>query len=192
VQFNNAGAFGGAAAVVYATTGTHVVVTAQASSAVPLCVKGAASQTGNLIELKNSSNSIICSMAQPTAANARLVIGEANQNGASNELRLEGDGATFGFISLSGLGSANGPSGLDYRNDGSGVRLYAYSSKNCSIGHMNLSRTVFTAEMQVDQSTTAGHTRLLLWDVDKGSLQRVSIGASDSGGIGFKVLRVPN
>ena len=54
VQFNNAGAFGGAAAVVYAATGTHVVVTAQGATVVPLCAKGAASQSANIFEVQNS------------------------------------------------------------------------------------------------------------------------------------------
>lgn len=45
---------------------------------------------------------------------------------------------------------------------------------------------------QFDTSTTAHVTRFLLWDVDKGALSRVSVGAADSGGAGFKLLRVPN
>lgn len=46
--------------------------------------------------------------------------------------------------------------------------------------------------VQVDLSTTAGNTRFLLWDVDKGAMSRVTVGAADSAGIGYKVLRVPN
>jgi len=57
-QYNNAGAFGGTTAVVYAGTGTHVVITAQAASTVPLCVKGAASQSGNLTEWQNSVGTV--------------------------------------------------------------------------------------------------------------------------------------
>lgn len=45
---------------------------------------------------------------------------------------------------------------------------------------------------QFDGNATAGNTRFLLWDVTAGSLKRVSVGASDSGGSGFKLLRVPN
>lgn len=45
---------------------------------------------------------------------------------------------------------------------------------------------------QFDNSATAGNTRLLVWDVDSGALVRVSVGADDSGGTGYKVLRVPN
>jgi hypothetical protein len=43
-----------------------------------------------------------------------------------------------------------------------------------------------------DQNAVAGNTRLLLWDVDNGQLERVSVGIADSGGVGFKVLRIPN
>jgi hypothetical protein len=38
----------------------------------------------------------------------------------------------------------------------------------------------------------AGQTCLMLWDVDNGTLERVTVGAADSGGTGFKVLRIPN
>lgn len=47
-------------------------------------------------------------------------------------------------------------------------------------------------QMQLDSSTAAGETRMLLYDVDSGLLQRVTVGAADSGGVGFKVLRIPN
>lgn len=44
----------------------------------------------------------------------------------------------------------------------------------------------------VDGDATAGNTRFLLYDVTKATLSRVSVGAADSGGTGFKVLRIPN
>lgn len=43
-----------------------------------------------------------------------------------------------------------------------------------------------------DASATATHTRLLIYDVDNGQLERVTVGAADSGGAGFKVLRIAN
>jgi hypothetical protein len=46
--------------------------------------------------------------------------------------------------------------------------------------------------LQIDGNVTAAETPLLLFDIDKGSLQRVSLGAADSGGSGYKLLRVPN
>jgi hypothetical protein len=43
-----------------------------------------------------------------------------------------------------------------------------------------------------DTDATAGNTRFLLYDVDNAQLERVSVGIPDSGGAGFKVLRIPN
>lgn len=56
---------------------------------------------------------------------------------------------------------------------------------------VNLSPYLFDA-VQADASSAAGDTRLLLYDVDKGALSRVTVGANDSGGTGYKLLRVPN
>lgn len=46
--------------------------------------------------------------------------------------------------------------------------------------------------VEFDENATSGETRMLLWDVTGGTLQRVSIGANDSGGSGYRVLRIPN
>lgn len=46
--------------------------------------------------------------------------------------------------------------------------------------------------LAVDWSGTAGETRLMLWDVSAGTMVRVTRGAADSGGTGFRVLRIPN
>ncbi|HEX8747370.1 MAG TPA: hypothetical protein VF717_09225 [Pyrinomonadaceae bacterium] len=43
-----------------------------------------------------------------------------------------------------------------------------------------------------DASATAGDTRFLVYDVSAGALVRVSRGAADSGGVGFRLLRIPN
>jgi hypothetical protein len=43
-----------------------------------------------------------------------------------------------------------------------------------------------------DNNGTAGNTRFVIYDVDNGTLERVSVGVADSGGVGFKVLRIPN
>jgi hypothetical protein len=47
-------------------------------------------------------------------------------------------------------------------------------------------------QFKVDDNATAGNTRFLIYDVDNGTLERVSVGIADSGGAGFKVLRIPN
>ncbi len=42
------------------------------------------------------------------------------------------------------------------------------------------------------ETATAGNTSLILYDVDNGAAQRVSLGPNDSAGSGFRYLRVPN
>jgi hypothetical protein len=49
-----------------------------------------------------------------------------------------------------------------------------------------------TEVARFDGSTTAGDTRFLIYDVDNGTLERVTVGAADSGGTGYKLLRIPN
>ena len=49
-----------------------------------------------------------------------------------------------------------------------------------------------TEALKVDSSVVAGDTRLLLYDVDNATVERVTVGAAESGGAGFKVLRIPN
>jgi hypothetical protein len=46
--------------------------------------------------------------------------------------------------------------------------------------------------LRADNSSTAGDTRMFVYDVDNATLERVTVGAADSGGVGFKVLRIPN
>jgi Phage T7 tail fibre protein len=46
--------------------------------------------------------------------------------------------------------------------------------------------------MRFDGSTVSGQTRMMLYDVDNATLERVTVGAADSGGTGYKVLRIPN
>ena len=53
-------------------------------------------------------------------------------------------------------------------------------------------RTATGDRVQFDDTAAAGQTAMLLWDVDNATLERVTVGAVDSGGAGFKVLRIPN
>jgi hypothetical protein len=46
--------------------------------------------------------------------------------------------------------------------------------------------------LQAKRTGVAGSTALWLWDEDNGTLEQVTVGAADSGGAGFKVLRIPN
>lgn len=53
-------------------------------------------------------------------------------------------------------------------------------------------RALTDVKARFDSTVTAGQTALLLWDVDNGTLERVTVGAADSGGAGFKLLRIAN
>ena len=49
-----------------------------------------------------------------------------------------------------------------------------------------------TESGRFDSDATAGNTRFMLYDVDNGTMERVSVGIADSGGAGYKVLRIAN
>lgn len=99
VQYNNAGAFGGMVAVVYATTVTHVTITAQGATIVPLCVKGAASQSGNLFEVRSSANAKlieITSAGELLQSTGDLLISGASAGTSGVAVRQNG----FSYIRL--------------------------------------------------------------------------------------------
>jgi hypothetical protein len=81
IQWNNAGAFDGAAAVVYAASGTHVVVTGQSSTAIPLCVKGAASHSTNLLEGQTSAGANVFFVRNDGRVVTRNGLAVANSGG---------------------------------------------------------------------------------------------------------------
>lgn len=243
VQYNNAGAFGGMTAVVYAGTGTHVAITSQAAATIPLCVKGAASQSGNLTEWQNSSGTILSrvsssgSVVAPSAsfagawdfqtggtlycfANRTISINDGSflisssgtsdgvlnafadlicQHGSGKAVYI-GNGRTSA-TPISALMLGTGGSGTNI--GGSAVSVGAgrstgnatpavYTIQTTTVGSSGSTLQTLRNAVQVDGNTTSGETPVLLLDLASGTLKRVSIGASDSGGAGFKVLRVPN
>lgn len=169
IQYNNAGTFGGTPAIVYAGSGTHVTVTSQGSTVVPLCVKTAASQVAPAVEIRNSANTVMASIYDTGGFYG--VIFQASGTIISNKNQSPTNlGIQFSY----GGGSATGIYGL------AGGSQYVGITANGS------------DSFRIDSNTTSGNTRMLLWDCDKGTTVRVSIGAADSGGTGYKVLRVPN
>lgn len=89
------------------------------------------------------------------------------------------------------FGSMNATTGTGgnmtlYAGTGStaGGALIFQTSVNAVAGYVDVGK--------FDASTTAGDTRFFLYDVDNATLERVTVGAADSGGAGFKVLRIPN
>ena len=84
VQYNSAGSFGGAAALVYATSGTNLTVTATGSTVKPLIAKAAASQSVSIFEAQNSSGTAfltvsavgVLTLASATSTNPALKIND--------------------------------------------------------------------------------------------------------------------
>lgn len=66
------------------------------------------------------------------------------------------------------------------------------TSEDSEFRFLNVTNGTLTENMRVDANATAGNTRLSIWDVDNATMERVSVGAANSGGTGYKVLRIPN
>jgi len=86
---------------------------------------------------------------------------------------------------------------LENSSGGNGLEIAADSTTN-GIRFYGLNNAPFvfapnaSERMRIDNTSTAGQTALLLYDVDNNTVERVTVGAADSGGTGFKVLRIPN
>ncbi len=93
----------------------------------------------------------------------------------------------YGFVTLNGDVTFSGTCGF-FGGASGDSNMYILAPPAFSI----LMRVNNNTNLSVDDNATGGNTRLSVWDVTAGSLKRVSIGAADSGGAGFKVLRIPN
>lgn len=117
----------------------------------------------NMVVVGHGSNT----QANPTAVLFRLTNASGNNN-------------TAGAMTLqAGLSTGNivGP----------GVNLDA-GIPGASGVTLQTARTWVSAR----PTTTAADTGLMVYDVDNATLERVTVGAADSGGVGFKLLRIPN
>lgn len=109
LQFNNTGAFGGATGLDYAATGTHLVVTAQGATIVPICAKGAASQSANLFECRNSANAL-----RGHVTKDGLLIVTFDTGVVSNGLQVVGsNGTTYATLGFGGIYGAGSWVGMD-------------------------------------------------------------------------------
>ena len=92
-----------------------------------------------------------------------------------------------------------GYDGTSAYNFSAGMRMLAGEAHTTTAagGYISFNATTNTTltsgeVMRIDRPTTAAQTALLVWDVDNAALERVTVGAADSGGAGFKVLRIAN
>lgn len=121
-----------------------------------------------------------------TTETAALEIGIGRSGDGAAFLDLIGD-ATYTDYGLRFIrnGGVNANSELMHRGTGD-LKIAAQDA-----GTVSLQASAAT-KLQIDTTTTAGNTAMLLWDVDNATLERVTVGAADSGGTGYKVLRIPN
>lgn len=83
-------------------------------------------------------------------------------------------------------GSAAGPSVTFWGDGNSGMFSQAADNVGIAAGGIEAIRIEDPADL------TSTQTSLWLYDDDNGSLEQVTVGAADSGGSGYKVLRIPN
>lgn len=97
-------------------------------------------------------------------------------------LRLRGTSGSDGQVSVT---AANN---LAVTNNNS-----AASTQIAQVGNGSIQMFVNGQEVtRLDGTVGVGSTRLMIYDVDNATLERVSVGTADSGGTGYKVLRIPN
>ena len=103
--------------------------------------------------------------------------------------------ASFGNATVI-ANTINSPEDYSYMAGKSGFRDQTTNDR-CVLQPRNnvfavMNELMTNVNLQVDSDSTDGNTRLMIWDVDNGQLERVSVGAADSGGTGFKTLRIAN
>jgi hypothetical protein len=159
-----------------ASASSQLHINTSSASTIGQIIQGSATQTASLTEWRNSAGTALT--------------------------RIRADGAIIApqIFELSGTASfSESATGTDrvaigVRN-GTPRFLLEDNSTIWQVDNNNGAFRFFTPgiiNMQIDTSSTAGDTRLLIYDVDNATLERVSVGAADSGGAGYKVLRIPN
>lgn len=142
------------------------------------------SQAGSVLQLSN--------------ADSQILVGTTTDPGwLTNAIQL--DRATFYRTGTSALTLAFNAyfDNIDHRAVATDVvafvqltnerKFRVYSAPSTTAGAV----PTLTEFFQIDSNTTAAETALLL-SVAGGAIARVSVGAADSGGTGFRYLRVPN
>lgn len=142
--------------------------TTQSSTAVPLTLQLAASQSADALQVKDSGGGTVLALTKDGMFNVTFDAG-------------------FRYSSTHYIVAYNGGAGQYFTNSVAGdVIVRGSAGKSVRIGIST------TESLIVDDNATGGNTRLLVYDVDNGQMERVSVGAADSGGSGYKVLRIPN
>lgn len=181
---NGSGSGGGAA--------SPLTLTASVATETPLTIQGAASQSVNMQEWESSAGTIgarIDSNQQYSYGTTPCTITASSGQWSIRSDNGVGNNATYVFGATGNLilpGAVTMGGSVQVLSRAGAIVKLANNTGEIQLAPANVSM------LTVDLNSTAGNTRLLLWDVDSGALVRVSVGAADSGGTGFKVLRIPN
>lgn len=177
---------------------------ASSATTVGLRVDGAAGHSTDYVQVRTSAGNNVFSVGlsqtvtigvtgTSTQFGALHILTQNNYDGVYLESRRSGFSATEPDSYKNGLEPiTNG----DWTGSTKYGGLRIFSRDNPASGGVEIATgaaaTGRTVVAKFDSSTTAGNTRFMIYDVDNGTLERVSVGAADSGGAGYKVLRIPN
>lgn len=102
--------------------------------------------------------------------------------------------ASFNGIVVIDSGSSGTIFGIERDNRTNGYLDISFPAQDTTL--ISLDQYVLkigaNTKLQIDNTSAAGQTALLLYDVDNATVERVSVGIADSGGAGYKVLRILN
>ena len=132
-------------------------------------------------------------------ANGNVVKGPVNNtsNSGANNVTVgrSGDTQTVYNESANAMSSVESGGGFSAQQkvitDTAEWTNLGFGSSSPNSGMLRLTKDG-NAAVQYDDNSAVNQTRFWVYDVNTGQLQRVSVGANDSGGAGFKVLRIPN
>jgi hypothetical protein len=137
-------------------------------------------------ELATTGHAVIVGHFDVYDSIGEINIHDSNSSGAGNTAAVlrfwNGDASIVGHLEyLNGV--------FELENDAGMMRIKA----GTSAGNKDIEFYAGTTKVaEFDDSSTATETRFLIYDVDNATLERVTVGAADSGGTNFKVLRIPN
>lgn len=175
------------------TTAGGSTITASGAAVKPLVVKGAASQTANLLEAQSNAGAVLTAVSSSgdiAVATGSLAVGSATPFAYGGRVEITATTATHRGLVVRGAASQSA-SLAEFQNS-SGTVLASISAAGAVVisggAGLDISNR-FAAEGTVP---TSSDTNVQLYAAPTGGLRRVVVGALDSGGAGFRLLRIAN
>ena len=187
VQYNNSGSLGAAAGLTYSTaSGNTVVITSQSLTDTVLTIKGFASQSGNLIDIKNSASTTLASfdasgnltlanqadirfqgssskyigLQAPTTIATSVLFTLPDADGSSNQVLSTDGSATLSWKTIAGTEAAGNNGEIQYNNSKvfTGATALVYSTSGT---HLKITAQTNTDVPIVLKATSAQSANLL-------------------------------